>query len=265
MKLARLIAGTRRESKLSAAASARFPCSSVLSSCCGTCRGLALHLRARLGAITAHPVAKRSWDLLLVAALSYLAVAVPFHLGFSSAPTRWTLLPQHVSWAMLRAQFAIDGLIWLDLAADVHGLDPAERSQILAGILAGFRSRDALAVASHLLVCSTTRLGRSVVASLPYDFLLLAFGGASEQQRLLAAALLRLPKLIHVSRVGQHARNIAILLPPSMQLAGGGARLLKALVAFVLLIHTFACAWLFISTWLQQSHPGGDVVDRSGP
>ena len=61
----------------------------------------------------------------------YLAVSVPFLIGFGAAPHRWTLMKPADTWLVLRVQFAADGLLWLDLARVVRQLPADEVTRLL--------------------------------------------------------------------------------------------------------------------------------------
>ena len=204
------------------------------------------------------PSSSFAWDLILLAALVYLLLFIPFHLSFSTAPTRWTLLPVHLSWSMLRAQFAADALIWIDLASAFYNtrrgsthpnLRASEAHPKLRDPKPGLRARVEPrtpqtfreSVSRSVAVICHSSLGLSLVGVLPYDVLLFLALGASDAELLLVAALLRAPKLLNVRRIGVHARRVAAYLPPSLQLAGGAARLFQASLSISLSLSLSLC------------------------
>ena len=71
------------------------------------------------------------WELLMGFTSLYLAVSVPFLIGFGAAPHRWTLMKPADTWLVLRVQFAADGLLWLDLARVVRQLPADEVTRLL--------------------------------------------------------------------------------------------------------------------------------------
>jgi len=182
---------------------------------------------------------KCCWHVIMSIALTYLGLSIPYVIGFGTAHSRWTLLETDDIWTVVLTQLAADLLIWVEVGGDISRLTWEERRQLI-------RTREG----------RRSWLFARIIGAIPYDIIIVPCLAVSERYELLAACLLRAPKMINVLFLGEHMRSAASFLPPQCFLSVGAGRLLQGAVAVLYAAHLFACFWMFTSTWLQPSHVG---------
>ncbi|KAG2483266.1 hypothetical protein HYH03_017864 [Edaphochlamys debaryana] len=181
---------------------------------------------------------RAAWDVMLLFALLYTAIAVPLQAGFTAA----------VSPALDACHYVVLAMFWIDICVQFRTAYVNDSGELV---------RDTSEIAKHY---ARTWLGLDLISSIPWaEILEVVLGGGSRASVLIA--LTRLPRLLRLMRLVRQLDRWRY----------ANALRLARLIGLVMLVsHWTACAWHGLSEWLDAwpwlfTAPGVSAYGSSTP